>query len=163
MLCLFFSAAIGHAQAENGEIEIQTVPSLQQLRPHSDPVRIILKPLDSDGRAVQHGKLHIRLIAPPPGWLFSTDLPLVEGTDLLEMNLPVSQGQAVWEYVFPIRGVYRLEVKATDQKGKEIQGLFELAVKESRLKLFYLAGFITALFFFGFMAGRLFTGRRQGS
>ena len=88
--------AIGHARAENGEIEIQTIPSLQQLRPHSDPVRIILRALDSDGRAVQQGKLHIRLIAPPPGWLFSTDLPLVEGTDLLEMDLPVSQGQAVW-------------------------------------------------------------------
>ncbi len=138
-------------RAEVGTIGLETVPSVDQLHPHSDPVRIILRLLDSDGRPVQQGKLHIRLLAPAPGWLFSTDLPLVEGTDLLEMDLPVSQGQAAWEYTFPIRGVYRLEVGTAGER------VFEIGIKENRTRLFYLGIFFVALFSFGFVAGRLFT------
>lgn len=145
-------------RAEVSTIGLKTVPSVDQLRPLSDPVKIILSILDSEGKPVRQGRLHIRLVAPAPGWLFSTDLSLVEGTDLLEMDLPVSQGQAAWEYTFPIRGVYRLEVGTAG-----IERLFEIGIKENRTKLFYLGIFAAALLSFGFMAGRLFTGRRQGS
>ena len=87
----------------------------------------------------------------------------MEGTNLLEMNLPVSQGRVSWEYVFPIRGVYRLEVRMAGEGAKEGKRVFEIGIKEKRMKLFYLGSFVAALFFFGFMAGRLFTGKRQGS
>lgn len=155
LLSLLSSASVW---AEVRTIGLETVPSVDQLRPLSDPVKIILSILDSDGKPIQQGQLHIRLVAPAPGWPFSTDLPLVEGTGLLEMDLPVSQGQAAWEYTFPIRGVYRLEVRTAG-----MERLFEIGIKENRAKLFYLGIFAVALFFFGFMAGRLFTDRRQGS
>jgi len=105
---------------------------------------------------------HIRLVAPAPGRFFSTDFPVIEGTQLLDMELPVRQGRATWEYVFPIRGVYRLEVRATGEEGTEIERVFDLEIRENRIKLFYLAIFALALFVFGFMAGRLFTGGKRG-
>jgi len=35
----------------------------------------------------------------------------VEGSRLLEMDLPLRQGRAEWKYLFPIRGQYRLTVE----------------------------------------------------
>lgn len=73
------------------------------------------------------------------------------------MDLPTSHGKAEWEYVFPIRGVYRLEVSALDEEGKKSKRVFKLRIRENRRKLFYLGGFVITLFLLGFTAGRLFT------
>ncbi len=142
---------------------MQSFPLLTQARPLAEPVRTVLIILDSNGRALKKGTAHIRLIAPAPGRFFSTDFPLVEGSELLEMDLPILQGRAAWEYVFPIRGHYRLEVRAAGEETVEVERVFDLEVKESRVKLLYLAIFAIGLFAFGFIAGRLFTGERQGS
>lgn len=159
LFLLFFSEWTVYAQAKNGEIRIQTTPSLDQVRPLSNPVRIALTVLDAERKTVRQGQLRVRLMSPLPGRLFSTDFPLVEGSHLIEMDLPISDGRAEWEYVFPIRGVYRLEVRATDKRWGEINRSFELRVAENRRKWFYLGSFVAALFVFGFMAGRLFTSR----
>ncbi len=102
-------------------------------------------------------QLQIRLYAPPRGWLFSTDFPQVEGTPLLEMEMPAVTGNVEWEYVFPIRGDYRLEAGVVDSVGNTAKRVFSLPIKESRTKLFYLGIFLTGLFLFGVMVGRLFT------
>ena len=161
-LCLFLFARAAPAQGEGGEIGIQTFPLLKQARPLAEPVRTVLIVLDSNGRALKKGTAHIRLVAPTPGRFFSTDFPVIEGTPLLDLDLPVLQGRAAWEYVFPIRGNYRLEVRATGEEGTETKRVFDLEIKENRIKLFYLAIFALALFVFGFMAGKLFTGGKRG-
>ncbi|MBI3062811.1 MAG: hypothetical protein HYY83_12635, partial [Deltaproteobacteria bacterium] len=120
-VCLILSARAAPAQGAGGEIGIQTFPLLKQARPLAEPVRTVLIVLDSSGRALKTGTAHIRLVAPTPGRFFSTDFPMIEGTPLFEMELPVRQGRATWEYVFPIRGVYRLEVRATGEEGTEIE------------------------------------------
>ncbi len=73
---------------------------------------------DAVGKTLEGTRFHIRLYAPPPGRFLSTDYPLVEKTLLIEMDLVAAQGAAIWEYVFPIRGVYRLEVAASNGTGK---------------------------------------------
>ncbi|MBI2538975.1 MAG: hypothetical protein HYY83_10835 [Deltaproteobacteria bacterium] len=161
-LCLFFSARAAPAQGAGGEIGMQTFPLLKQVRPLAEPVRTVLIILDSNGRALKKGTAHIRLVAPAPGRFFSTDFPVIEGTPLLEMDLPILQGRAAWEYLFPIRGVYRLEVRAVAEEGTGIERVFDLEIRENRMKLFYLAIFALALFVFGIMAGRLFTGGKRG-
>ena len=100
--------------------------------------------------------LRARLYAPKSGWLFSTDFPHVEGTLLLDIELPLSNGWVAWEYVFPIRGDYRLEVELADPQKEKAKKVFNLNIRENRLKLFYLGGFALLLFLFGFVAGRLF-------
>lgn len=161
ILCLTLFSWAGSARAGQGEIRLETVPSLDEVRPLSDPVRTVLTVLDGEGKALKQGRVRIRLDAPAPGRLFSTDFPLVEGSRLMDMELPVSDGRVEWEYVYPVRGRYRLEVGAIDGEGKVIQRAFEMGIRENRLKLLYLGGFVAVLFFFGFMAGRLFTARGQ--
>ena len=101
--------------------------------------------------------LSIRLTAPPPGTLVSTDFPLIEGTRLIEMNLANVTGALSWNYLFPIRGVYRLDVTATDEQGRRLERSFSLQVRENRAKTAFLAGFVVALFILGFIAGRIFS------
>jgi hypothetical protein len=161
---LFFCAILSIPAAEAGEnssaVRLKTVPALTDARPFSDPVKVILEVSDRGGNAADKARLKLRLHAPDPHWLFSTDFPRVEGTLLSEMVVPVSQARAEWEYVFPIRGVYRLEVELVDE-GTAIKKMFELQIKESRLKLLFLGSFIAVLFLFGFVGGRLFTAPRQ--
>lgn len=73
------------------------------------------------------------------------------------MVAPVSRERVEWEYVFPIRGIYRLEVESADDEGRRIREVLEFRIKESRLKLLFLAAFLAGLFLFGVTAGRLFT------
>jgi len=68
-----------------------------------------------------------------------------------------------WEYLFPIRGDYRLEVGSVDGVGNTVKRVFSLPIRESRTKLFYLGTFLTGLFLFGVMVGRLFTLRGSES
>jgi hypothetical protein len=129
------------------------------LRPFADPIDLSLLITGADGKPIQGGSVDIRLSAPKPGRFFSTDYPLVEGTLLNEMRLPLRQGRAAWKYLFPIRGEYHLAVDFTSEDGAKASQVFAFRVRESREKLWALAGFSLALLVLGFAAGRIFTGR----
>lgn len=159
--CVLLSLPDYEARAENGDIRLKTIPALADARPFSEPVRVVLEVLDSRAQPMSAGRLHIRLHAPAASRLFSTDFPGVQGTLLIDMTLPVAQGKVEWNYVFPIRGAYRLETEALDEKGVATKRVFELPIKESRQKILFLAGFVVVLFLFGFVAGRLFTRPRR--
>ena len=162
LLILYFflllsSSIIATAEATAGQIGLQTFPVLDSVYPLSVPVRIVLANSDADGKTLEGSSFHIRLYAPPPGRFLSTDYPLVEKTLLIEMDLVAAQGTAMWEYVFPIRGVYRLEVAVLNGAGKEASAVFPLRIRESKTKLLYLGVFVVFLFLFGVVVGRLFT------
>jgi hypothetical protein len=163
VLSAILSLALAEPRAQITDIKLKTVPDLSEARPSFEPVKIILNLLDSGGNPVSAGRLRIRLSAPTPSGLFSTDFPRVEGTLLLEMTLPVVQGRVEWDYVFPIRGIYRLEAESAEEKASGLKKVFELTVKEQRYKFLFLATFLAVLFLFGFIAGRLFTGTRHRS
>jgi len=154
---LLLSSVIATAGASAGQIGLQTLPALDSVYPLSVPVRIVLANSDAGGKTLEGTGFHIRLYAPPPGRFLSTDYPLVENTLLIEMDLVAAQGTASWEYVFPIRGVYRLEVAALNGAGKEVTAIFSLRIRESRAKLLYLGVFVVFLFLFGVVVGRLFS------
>lgn len=153
LLVLFSFVSQSGAAAGPVTVELETVPTLDEITPLSEPTRLVVVVLDGERKPISGGRMRIRLQAPDPGWLFSTDVPTVEGKRLIEMELPVSDGTVDWEYLFPIRGVYRLEVTTFDGKGERAQRVFSLPIKESRLKLFYLATFVAALFVLGFCMG----------
>jgi hypothetical protein len=97
------------------------------------------------------------LDAPKPGAFLTTDIPLVEGTRLLDIRLPLHQGRFEWKQLLPIRGVYRLSVAVTAGDGSVGQQNFEFSVAENREKWLWLGLFCAGLFFVGFVAGRIFT------
>ncbi len=112
---------------------------------------------DAGGKPVENGWVDVRLDAPGPGFFFSTDLPLVEGTRLVEMRLRLKHGIAEWQYAWPIRGEYRLTVEAISADGKRVSQSFAITVRESAMKWLTLGGFTLGLFLLGFVAGRIFT------
>ncbi len=73
------------------------------------------------------------------------------------MDLANVSGTVSWDYVFPIRGQYRLDVSATDGQGRRLQRSLAFHVRENRAKTAFLAGFVAALFLLGFIAGRIFS------
>jgi hypothetical protein len=151
----FLLLAVSQVGAAAGPVtvELETVPSLNEITPRADPTHLVLAVFDGERKPIPEGRVRVRLQAPDSNWPLSTDLPAVEGKRLIDIELVVADGTADWEYLFPIRGTYRLEVTTLDAKGERGQKIFRLAVKESRLKLFYLASFIVGLFFLGFCMG----------
>jgi hypothetical protein len=142
-----------------GEVNLyfKTSPPPERLRPLSDPATLSLLATGAGGRPLTRGWLNIRLEAPRSGSFFSTDFPFVEGTELVEMRLPLKAGKAEWKYIFPIRGEYRLIVDVLTVEGTKASKTFELNVREQGSKWLVLGTFTIGLFAVGFMAGRIFT------
>ena len=149
--------------AEELNVLFKTTPRIELLRPFADPIDLSLLVTGLDGRPVKQGTVAIRLEAPRPGRFFSTDMPLVEGTVLNEMQLPLRQGRANWKQLFPIRGEYRLMVDVVAADGSKARKVLSFAVRENRQKWLALGVFSAGLFFLGFVAGRIFTGSRVGA
>jgi hypothetical protein len=147
-------------RAEELNIHFKTTPRVELVRPFADPVAMSLLVTGADGKPVRQGYVDVRLDAPKPGRFFSTDFPFVEGTRLNEMRLGLRQGRANWNYLLPIRGTYRLSVDVVTTDGKKASQIFEFKVRENERKWLSLGGFSIALFFLGFIAGRIFTPSR---
>jgi hypothetical protein len=153
-LSFFFVSA---SAADDINIYLKASPRLELLYPYSDPATLTLLVTGTDGKPVAQGRVAIRLEAPEPSWFFSTDFPLVEGSRLLEMGLPLRQGRAEWKYLFPIRGQYRLTVEFVAPDGRKVNKSFPLVIRENKQKWVFLGIFTMGLFALGVMAGRIFT------
>jgi hypothetical protein len=145
------------ASAEEFNIYLKTSPALGLLRPFADPVSISLLVTHADGRPLEHGSVAIVLDAPKPGAFLSTDFPMVEGSRLLKLVLPLRQGRVSWRYLFPIRGDYHLSVSVTATDGRALTKSFVVPILENRTKWLWLSSFCLGLFLLGFAAGRIFT------
>lgn len=155
LLSVFFGAP---SWADDINIYLKGSPRLELLYPYSDPASLTLLVTGADGKPVSQGRVAIRLEAPEPGWFFSTDFPLVEGSRLLDLSLPLRQGRAEWKYLFPIRGQYRLTVEFIAPDGRKVNKTFPLEIRENKQKWFFLGIFTVGLFVLGVFAGRIFTG-----
>lgn len=75
------------------------------------PPRFHLEAQDSQGKALSRVRMQIKMTTPEPNPWISTDFPLVEGTELLSLEVPAAQGVVEFEQMLPIRGIYQLSVK----------------------------------------------------
>lgn len=152
--CALLSAAI---PAEEINLYFKTSPVAERLRPFSEPATLSLLAIAADGKPLTGGRVNVRLEAPRSGGFFSTDFPLVEGSELVEMRMPLKAGKAEWKYSFPIRGEYRLIVDVLAVDGTQARKTFEFKIRERRTKWLVLGIFTLGLFAVGFIAGRIFT------
>ena len=159
-LFIFLSAPFfgSELRAEELNVYFKTTPRSQLLRPFVDPTDLSLLVTAADGRPIKQGTVAIRLDAPRPGRFFSTDIPMVEGTLLNRMELPLREGRANWKQLFPIRGEYRLSVDVFSANGMKASKAFAVTVRENEKKWLALGAFSSVLFILGFLAGRVFTG-----
>jgi len=149
--------------AEEFALRFESSPPSERLRPQGEPATLALTVTALDGQPVAEGWVAVRLDAPPPNWLFSTDFPVVEGSRLLEMRVPLINGKAEWRQVFPIRGDYRLAAEFAGTAGAKIDKVFSFHVYEKDPKWLVLGGFALGLFITGVIAGRVFSAPRDGA
>lgn len=150
-------------RADEVKIYFKTTPGSDLLQPFVDPADLSLLVTGADGRPVMQGMVAVRLEAPRSGRFFSTDYPLVEGTLLSAMQLPLRSGRANWKQLFPIRGEYRLSVDAVSADGSKANKVFTFTVRENPKKWLALGAFSAGLILLGFVAGRIFTAPRAVS
>lgn len=156
LIFLLFGTPVG---AEGINIYFKTSPGTEQLRAGAETASLALLVAAEDGRPVQQGWVLIGLDAPVPGRFFSTDFPLVEGSRLVEVRLPLRRGKAEWRYLFPIRGEYRLTIAYVTAEGIRATRTFKLTIREKETKWLVLGSFMSGLFLLGFIAGRIFSSR----
>jgi hypothetical protein len=149
--------------AEKFALHFESSPPGERLRPQGEPATLALTVTALDGQPVAEGWVAVRLDAPPLNWLFSTDFPVVEGSRLLDMRLPLINGKAEWRQVFPIRGDYRLAAEFAGSAGAKIDKVFSFHVHEKDQKWLVLGGFALGLFIAGVIAGRVFSAPRDGA
>jgi hypothetical protein len=159
-LFIFLSALLfgSGVRAEELNVYFKTTPGSQLLRPFVDPTDLSLLVTTADGRPIKQGTVAIRVDAPRPGRVFSTDIPMIEGTLLNRMELPLREGRANWKQLFPIRGEYRVSVDVISADGMKASKAFAFTVRENEKKWLALGAFSSVLFILGFLAGRVFTG-----
>lgn len=121
-------------------------------RPDLDTANVVLT---FDG--IQNGTSHILLTSPDRKFYSPTDFPFVEGTRLIDADLQVVNGKATFDYMFPIRGDYRMTVETKDENGQLVgSNDLTITIKENPEEVKNAIVLITILAFFGLMVGYIF-------
>lgn len=126
-------------------------------RPDLDTVKVELTIPD-----IESGSAHIVLNSPERKFFSPTDFPMVEGTKLIDSTLSVENGKAAFDYMFPIRGEYRMKVEVLDEKGN-VAGTHQLFIDihENPEEVKKAIIFVVSLALFGFFVGFVLAKRRK--
>ena len=132
------------AKSAPASVKLTTEPSLDRVVPYEaelettqQPVKLTLQAIDSTGSPLTNVRMKAKLLAPAPTPWFTTDFPIVEGTQLFELQADAPTGQLQLQQMFPIRGNYQLQVTATPlgaTGGETIQQNITITVPENSIK-----------------------------
>jgi hypothetical protein len=143
------------------KVQLQTEPPLEQVIPDETIVKLEFQALDTDEQPLKDANVRVRILTPAKNPWFTSDFPIVEGTELLNLDAIAPQGNLKFEQVFPIRGKYRIEVRVNPQvKGafKAFEQSFTLNVPENAVKYRNLAVLAAILLGVGFGSGWILGG-----
>lgn len=162
LLSLIFYSTVGWSQSPQPTVRLTTNPPINQLLPFEaeaaekqTPVSLKLQAIDAAGDPLKDAKIHLQILTPPKSPWFTTDFPIVEGTELLELEVDAPQGELQFQQILPIRGTYQLLVEVIPQVESEftpIKQTLTLSVSENSVKyrnLFILAVILLAVGFGG--------------
>ena len=162
------------AQETSGRVLLTLDPPVQKLVPfeaeaeqQQSPPRFHLEAQDSQGKALSRVRMQIKIVTPATNPWISTDFPIIEGTELLSLEVPAAQGVVEFEQMLPIRGTYQILIKVMPMDDAVSTPLIEqvltVNVPENPVKFrnfAILAGMCTLVgavggFFIGTPQGRL--------
>ncbi|MCX6021891.1 MAG: hypothetical protein NTZ05_09210 [Chloroflexi bacterium] len=159
---LVWGPSVGSAAGE--QIVVTTEPPLDQLHPHGGPNhelapdRLIVEVKDASGKNIPNALIDFQMDAPQTNWFITTDVPRVEGNTLLKLRGVAPDGRLEMSYTFPIRGDYRLMIKASPAPqsaaafapfGRDMV----LSISEKPTSLMNIGMFLAGLFGFGLFSG----------
>jgi hypothetical protein len=110
--------------------------------------------ISESGHAVPGVFIKLLLHSPQRNFFISTDFPWVEDTPLIVYEGYLPDGLFTFDYIYPIRGKYRMEVLAgNDPAALLAAGTLTLELRENREDIKNLSLFLTLLLGFGVIAG----------
>jgi hypothetical protein len=119
-LSLFSVGTSSLAQSTPKQVTLTTSPSLARVIPYEaeatttqQPVKLTLQAIDSNGRPLTNVRMKVKLFTPAANPFLATDFPIVEGTQLLDLQADVPTGKLEFQQMFPIRGNYQLQITTT--------------------------------------------------
>jgi len=156
-LLLFSSLVLSGSKAvanNDFNVNMVTTPTAKSIGPVADLVHTTLTVKDSNRTIVPNAYLKLHIHSPKGNKILSTDFPWVENTHLMEYEGYLNNGTLVFDYIYPIRGKYRIDVQAglTPNALSDKQSL-SLSVNENPVELKNLLIFIAILLAFGITAG----------
>lgn len=124
-------------------------------------VKFQLQAIDANEQPLTDTNIKIRILTPAKTPWFTSDFPIVEGTELLNLETVSPQGNLEFEQMLPIRGDYTIEVAVNPQ----VTGSFEdfkqsltFSVPENTVKYRNLAILAVILLGVGFGSGWILGG-----
>ena len=144
--------------SSQSKVQIQTSPPLKEVIADETLVKFQLQALDTEEQPLSDANIQVRILTPAKTPWLTSDFPIVEGTELLNLEASASQGNLEFEQVLPRRGNYSMEVAVTPQ----FTGAFEafeqsltLSIPENPVKYRNLAILAVILLGVGFGGGSI--------
>jgi hypothetical protein len=175
-LGILSGGSVGSApMSQEPQITLQTLPLENQILPFeaeaetpTPPVQITLQLARQVGKLPEPARIHFQIQTPQPNVWLPTDFPVVEGTQLLDIEtaLPLD---GKWQLLqsLPVRGIYHLTVNIEpllSNSFKPITRTLSLSVNENLVKFRNFAILATFLLTCGFGGGLVIGGApRQNS
>jgi len=161
ILSLLFSVpAFG---TSNYTVDLTTDPVASNIGPDRDTVHVTLTAKDGQGNIVPGAYIKIHMYAPLRNAFISTDFPWVENTHLMEYEGYLSNGVLAFDYIFPIRGQYRIDVQAgADAASLSEKKSLHLSLNENKVEVRNIWIFISILLGFGILAGFIISRGAKG-
>jgi len=125
------------AAGSQPKIQLTTVPPIEQVVPADKPVKLTFQAVDEQGKRVEKAKIRLQIFTPAKTPWLTSDFPIVEGTQLLDLEAFASTGELQLQKVLPIRGKYQLIVDVQPIDGKAFtptQQTFTVSVPEKSVK-----------------------------
>lgn len=167
---VFYSVVVS-SQSPQPAVRLSTEPPIGEIRPFEaeatvspSPVRLTLQALDAAGKPLENAKMRLQILTPPHNPWFSTDFPIVEGTQLLKMEAVVPKGELQLQQMLPIRGNYKLLVDVTPLVANAfspIQQTLTLSVPESSVKYRNFGILVVILLAVGLGGGFVLGGQQE--
>lgn len=170
MIVVFYGLVVS-SQTPKPSIRLITEPPLSQILPFQaeanspqSPVRLTLQALDETSKPLENAKIRLQILTPPKNPWFPTDFPLVEGTELLNIEAIAPKGELKIQQILPIRGTYQLLVEAKPivaDAFQPIQQIITLSVPENWVKYRNFAILAGILLVLGLVGGFVLGGKQE--
>lgn len=135
---------------------LSTEPSLEDVIPDDTVVKLQLQAIDSEEQPLADANVRIRISTPAKTPWFTSDFPIIEGTELLNFEAIAPQGNLEFEQVLPIRGKYNVKVAVTSKDTGAFEAFeqsLSLKIPENPVKYRNLAILAVILLAVGFASG----------
>ena len=98
------------------DIQFETDPPAEEVIPEHGPVKNTVRVVQ-DSQLVPNAVIEITVTNPTVHPFFSTDMPMVEGNPLGHLVLVAPEGEATFNWLWPIRGDYNVTITARSAEG----------------------------------------------